>query len=414
MKKLLNIALSLAFIANISFGQELLPINYDTTNTKAQLIVNGNAFHLSSSIQNSFSRKWLFGGEITEDIKQSTFEKHNLYNRIGGGYRLNIQYRSDQVLFENHPNLSWMVNLSNESHFSSEYAQGLFGLMFFGNERFVGEEVNLSNSVGNFVDYITVGGGIHNKKTKSFISLNVVLPRTYGDFSINRGTFTTNETADHLDLLLEGEVNTANSPAYFQGLGGAISFDYNLPFGQSEGNNFSGTFRLSGRNIGVYKLNQVNRTRIDADAEFSGFSVEDLRALFGEEDDNQSNTTLADSLNISETNGSLWKFIPGFIQVGKVVEKHRDTKLQSFFGIRMYTSFLYRPLIFAGVDYRPIDNFSLGAQGTYGGYGKFRLGLYGNYSTDKFQIGLGSEDVLGLLLNKQFGQSVVLRLKMSL
>lgn len=411
MRTSLKIALSFVLMLNFGFSQELLPVEYDTTNTSSQLLINGNAFHLSTSIQNSFSRKWLFGGEITNEIKENTFNDHSVYDRLGGGYRLNLQYRSDKVLFEKHENLSWMVNLSNETHFSSEYAQGLFGLLFFGNERFLGDEVNLSNSVGGFVDYISLGGGIHNKKTKSFITLNVVLPRTYLDFSINEGLFYTSETGDQIDLLLQGEVNTANSPAYFQGLGGSISFDYNLPFGDPEGNNFSGIFRLSGRNIGVYKLHQVKRTTIDADAEFSGFSIDDVRTLFN--DEAESNPALMDSLNITETNGSLFKFIPGFVQVGKIVEKNKDTQLQSFFGIRMYTTFLYRPLLYVGVDYRPVQNLSFGAQGTYGGYGLLRLGVYCNYSADKFSLGLGSEDLLGLL-KSQHGQSLVLRLSLKI
>jgi hypothetical protein len=412
MKNLIYIALSFVLISNTSSSQELLPVEYDTTNTKAQFLINGNVFHLSTAIQNSFSRKWIFGGEITDDIKESSFSNHNLYNRIGGGYRLNIQYRSDKVLFDKHPNLSWMVNLSNEAHFASEYAQGVFGLLFFGNERFLGEEVNLSNSIGEFVEYFSVGGGIHNKKTKSFIALNVVLPRNYADFSINRGMFYTSESGGEIDLLLQGEVNSAKSPAYFQGLGASVNFDYNLPFGSSEGNNFSGTFRLSGRNIGVYKLHEVNRTTIDADIDFSGFSIDQLKTLFDQE--SESDPALMDSLNVTESNGSLWKFIPGFVQVGKVVEKHKDTKFQSFFGIRMYTTFLYRPLIYAGVDFRPVQNFSIGTQGSYGGYGGFRLGTYANYSADKFSLGLGTEDMLGLVLKSQRGQSLVFRLLLNI
>jgi hypothetical protein len=412
MIKLIQISLSFALIVNYSFSQELLPVDYDTTSTKSQLLINGNAFHLSTSVQNSFSRKWLFGGEITDEIKENTLEEHSLYNQIGGGYRLNIQYRSDQVLLDKHPNLGWMINVSNETHFSSEYAQGIFGLMFFGNERYLGTEANLSNSVGSFVDYITIGGGIHNKKTKSFVTLNVVLPRTYVDFSTNEGTLFTSENGDQIDLLLQGRLSRSSSPAYFQGLGGAISFDYNLPFGDPVGNNFSGTFRLSARNLGVYKLHKVDRTTVDAYTEFNGFSVEDLRTLF--DDETASNPALSDSLNVIESTGSLWKLIPGFIQVGKVVEKNNDNKLQSFFGIRMYTSFLYRPLIYVGADYRPIENISFGAQGTYGGYGSFRLGMYANYSAERFSVGLGSEDLLGLILKNQFGQSLVLRLLMKI
>lgn len=408
MKKLIYIAISIVLNSFVVSSQELLPVEHDTTNTDAQLLVNGNVFHLSTAIHNSFARKWIFGGELTDEIKESSFDDHNLYNRIGGGYRLNIQYRSDKVLSEKHPNLSWMINVSNEAHFASEYAKGVFGLLFFGNERFTGEEVNLSNSVGGFIEYFSIGGGIHNKKTKSFITLNLVLPRNYADFSINRGSFNTSETGDNIDLLLQGEINSAKSPAYFQGIGGSINFDYNLPFGTSEGNNFSGTFRLSGRNLGVYRLHEVERTTIDTDTDFSGFSIDDLRSAFN--DDTESNPAIIDSLNIAESNGSLWKFIPGFVQVGKVVEKHKDTKLQSFFGIRMYTSFLYRPLIYAGVDYRPFEKFSLGTQAAYGGYGGFRVGTYWNFTTDKFNLGLGTEDMLGLIIKRRLGQSLVLRL----
>lgn len=412
MKKQIFIIFTLFLFVEINWSQELLPVEYDTTNTNAQIIVNGNGFHLSSAIENSFSRKFLFGGNITEEIKQNSFDNHNLYERIGGGYRLNAQYRSNKELFKNYPDLSWMVNISNETHFTSEYAQGLFGLMFFGNEKYAGQEANLTNSIGNFVEYFTIGGGIHNKKTKSFVSLNVVLPRNYFDFAIYRGSLFTSESGENLNLMLQAEVNNSSSPAYFQGLGGAVSFDYNLPFGESENGDFHGTFRISGRNLGAYKLHQYENTEIDVNAEFSGFSIEEVRGLFGEEGELPSE--IADSLNMTQSTGSMWKFIPGFIQAGKIVEAHRDSKLQSFFGIRMYTNFLYRPLIFVGGDYHPVENFSFGAQGSYGGYGSFRLGMYANYRTKKLNVGIGTEDLLGLLIKNQFGQSAVIRLSMNL
>src|SRR5690554_7576462 len=86
--------------------------------------------------------------------------------------------------------------------------------------------------------------------------------------------------------------------------------------------------------------------------------------------------------------------LPGFLQVGKVVLANSPTKVQSFFGVRMYTNRVYRPLIYAGVHYQPINQFSVGAQGSFGGYGNFRLGLYANFVTKQLLIGLGTEDVL--------------------
>ncbi|MEX2484890.1 MAG: hypothetical protein WED10_10035 [Brumimicrobium sp.] len=410
MKKLLF--LFCFVLLKVSYSQELLPVNYDTTVTNSQVLIHGNAFHLSSAIENGLTRKFLFGGEITEDIKQKSFDNHSIYDRIGGGYRLGLEFRSSNQILEKHPNLSWMINVSSEAHIAGEYSQDLFGLMFFGNEKYAGTEASLSNSTGSFVDYLSIGGGIHNKKTKSFISLNVILPRSFYDGSIHRGTFTTSEQGDQLDLMLQGNLEISNSPAYFQGLGGAVNFDYNLPFGKAENNDFHGVFRISGRNLGAYKLHNVDRYEIDADQSFSGFTFDDLNEFFDGE--KEPSTTIEDTLGIENSTSSPWKLIPGFIQAGKIVESNRSTQLQSFFGIRMYTNFLYRPLIYAGVDYKPFEKYSFGTQATFGGYGLFRLGLYANYSAEKINIGIGTEDLLGLAFEGQYGQSAVVRLMWNL
>src|SRR5690554_6384496 len=101
--------------------------------------------------------------------------------------------------------------------------------------------------------------------------------------------------------------------------------------------------------------------------------------------------------------------LPGFLQVGKVVLANSPTKVQSFFGVRMYTNRVYRPLIYAGVHYQPINQFSVGAQASSGGYGKFRLGLYANFVTKQRLVGLGTEDVLGAIFGSQYGHSALLK-----
>src|SRR5690554_6870902 len=97
--------------------------------------------------------------------------------------------------------------------------------------------------------------------------------------------------------------------------------------------------------------------------------------------------------------------LPGFLQVGMVVLANSPTKVLSFFGVRMYTNRVYRPLIYAGVHYQPINQFSVVAQGYSGGYGNYWWGLDANYVTKQLLIGLGTEDVLGAIFGSQYGHS---------
>ncbi|MDX1652804.1 MAG: hypothetical protein R3277_09955 [Brumimicrobium sp.] len=390
------------------YAQELLPENHDTLEIGPRLLFNGNGFHLNYAVENSMSRKFLFGGEITDEIKESSMENHESFNRMGGGFRTTLQYFSDKPVLDKYPDLSWMVNVSNEAHFSSEYTAGLFSLVFFGNEFSSGTEMSLTNSVGSYLQYYSAGGGFHNKKTKSFLSLNLLLPRNYLNFGINEGYYLTSEDASSIDLTLNAEVEYSNSPAYFQGLGIGISFDYNMPFGEGDTNDFHGFFRISGRNLGVVRLHDIQRYQVNTEMNFDGFALDEINRFF--EEDSDISEGLKDSLNLESSNGSRWMLVPGFLQAGRIVEANRLSKFQSFFGIRLYTNILYRPLVYAGVDFKANENLSFGTQGTFGGYGRFRIGAYANYRTKIGSVGLGTEDILGVASSKQYGQSVVLRL----
>src|SRR5690554_1576891 len=103
-------------------------------------------------------------------------------------------------------------------------------------------------------------------------------------------------------------------------------------------------------------------------------------------------------------------FYQVFFKWGKLYQPILQKKIQSFFGVRMYTNSVYKPLLYVGVHYQPVSQFSFGAQGSFGGYGVFRLGLYANYSSKNLLIGLGTEDLLGAFLGSQYGHSGLIRL----
>lgn len=382
-------------------AQELLPEIYDSTVFEQQLIINGSVLQHASNLQNELSRKFLFGGEVSDELSQESYDQHLNSNRVGVGARFRIEYRGSRQIFKSRPNLSWMADISSNYHGYAEYSDDIFGLALLGNKSFLNETVGFNNNELKYVQFYSLGGGIHNRKNKNFVSLNVILPMSFTQLVVDRGAISFFNDGAEVGLNLRAEMLEGNANSDIKGIGGAVNFDYHIPFGNE--NEFNGVMKISARNLGLYHLNDAQKQKVTNEISYSGFQLDNF---FGD----SISTTLKDTLGITESKSSSTHFLPGFIQVGKVATHHSKDKLQSTFGVRLYTNRVYRPMVFAGVHYQAMKKISFGSQLTYGGYGNFRLGLYANYQSESIVFGIGTEDILGAFLNSQYGHSGLIRL----
>ena len=179
----------ISLIGNNVKGQELLPIMYDTVMSNNQIVMNGSFFQHGSSLKNDFTRKFIFGGEISDELSHRTYDNQKEYNRVGAGADFRIAYKSAKQIFKSKPSWSWMIDITNEVHGSVGYTGGLFGLAFLGNTSFLGESVNFSGTSAEYVQYLSIGGGIHDRKTKNFISLNAILPQEFFFYQLTEEVF---------------------------------------------------------------------------------------------------------------------------------------------------------------------------------------------------------------------------------
>ena len=99
------------------------------------------------------------------------------------------------------------------------------------------------------------------------------------------------------------------------------------------------------------------------------------------------------------------------LQIGKMVDRNSDYKLQSFFGARVYPTLIYSPFVYAGVDYRPKDWLNVGASVATGGFAGLKTGIYANLTWAKGQIGLGTDNLIGLVHKSGNGESIYIRLR---
>lgn len=403
--KLNRFSTVLAFMITLSafHAQQLIPVTYDTLERSNFLVLNGFGFHQSSALKNDLTAKFLFGGEITDEIKDNSIDNHGLFNKLGADVTGDLTYFfKPQFLSEKQFGL--YVTAGQYYHFASEYSEDFYGFAFYGNERFENSGISLGNSRATYIDYNKIGFGIYDEKTKNSIGLNFVVVNDFVRTVVGRGGLFNNTNDNLIDFDLDFYFQNAVSHAAFQGAGVSLDFDYNMKI--KDGGLFDGFVQIAGRNLGGVNIHRVQQWSVRNSGTYNGFSFSEIASIFGEEGD----IDLMDTLGVDYRQNRAFVALPGYVQIGKIVDRHSENPFQVFFGARMYTTMAYFPMVYAGGHYAINDAFSLGAQASYGGFGNFRGGLYFMYNTEQFSVGGGTEDLVGVIPSIGFGRSAVLRM----
>lgn len=382
-------------------SQSMLPVFYDTIAHDGQLSFNGGAFYHTSSIQNGLGDKFIFGGHITDEEKEASFDKMENFNTFGGDLSGELVYYHGKTVFSKYPDLSWKVSFGNSTVFGAEYHKDVFGLLMFGNKRYINQQANLNNSYAFYYSGTKLGVGLYNRKTKSAFTANAVMVNNYWKVDMEQASFYTDSNGDELFVIGIGGIGVTSGD-FYSGMGFSFDLDHYIPI-RSEGL-MNGFVQLTARNIGVARLSDWNITELAGTLNYQGFDFSSLTA----QTDANFVDQVKDSLEVRSSSGSQWILLPGLFQIGKIVDAHSEQKLQSFFGARAYLTTVYRPMVFFGLHYRFSKNFAAGSQIAYGGFGGIRFGTYVSYTKDKLTFSLATEDALGALHSRQYGQSVLI------
>lgn len=386
---------------------QLLPIQYDTLPRSQEIIFNGGLSYAGSAIQNQIFSRFILGGEITPDIKDASDARHKGLNRVGGIAFSEIEYRNYNIKpFKKH---DWgMIFKGGYNAFGGGvYSDDAFGLLFYGNDRYVGDTMRMSGLDMTFASVQKIGVGCIDNKSKSNLSINLYNMNNYMSGSFRDFEISQSEDGQDVTLVLDGELSMRNNNKFSQGIGLGVDLDFKLPVAWGEDR--EAYIQILAKNVGMAYLFEAQKYyRIDTTIHFSGLEFEDV---IGD------NALISDSIDMLATLGvssELRKravLLPGFIQVGKIVDRHSPKIIQSFFGIRLYPSIIYAPYAYAGLHYKTTDWLSLGANIGYGGFTNFRGGLYASMDFKKISVGLASENIIGLVSKKGSGQSLFIRLK---
>jgi hypothetical protein len=389
------------------FSQSWLPIQHDTLlANKHEFIFSGVADYAATSLEKSLTKKLFYGGEITDAIKDKSRKLHREVNQFGSDINTEFEYRNYSVSLFKKPNWGFIVKGGFYSFVNTLYSKDLFNLTFYGNQDYIGDTAFLSGTKFSSYTFQKVGFGWLDKKSKSSVCLNFINLSGYSDAFIRKGELYQSQLVDTLSISFDGGANYTSGTDFMKGSG--IGLDADIRFFVPTKNGNPMYYQFLARNIGFASI-QKPMNGYEADTVFTMVGLTFNQVLNGSSF-LDSNFALLDTLGIEETQLKKTVFLPGFLQFSKLVDVNSARKLQEFYGLRMFLASAYKPLVFAGLDYR--INFSktktlnIGLNSSYGGFSRFRFGLYSSVKINNWNVGISSENLIG-----KTGESILFRLQ---
>lgn len=396
-----------SIVVKLCSAQQLLPIQYDTTLYSHELIINGIGDFGSTSLRNDLTTKLIYGGQITDRIKDHSFSSHGEINRIGEELNTEIEYRNLKVNAFKNESIGFVIKGGYYSVGSAVYSKDLFGFGFYGNTNYLGEMSDFSGSKASYIDFQKIGFGCIDKKTKSSITLNVYNVSNLYYANINKGELLQDTSGTSITLDLLGGVTMTRGTTFTKGLGIGIDVDYRIKMEWQ--NSKKATIQFVAKNIGfVNYFTGLQSYSVDSTYHYEGLKI---NQLYGENSLFKEDFSLMDTLNVQKAIYRSNVTLPGYFQIGKIVDDNNTGRWQSFFGIRMYPTLAYNPLIFAGAHFTANKSIELGSQLSYGGFSNFRMGFYSNFRYKNWTLGIASQDLYGVISKNGFGQSLLIRIR---
>jgi hypothetical protein len=394
-----SLILSVFMLSNVLISQELMPLFEDTVMSKNELTITSFNYYSSNTFNNQLLDKFIFGGNISEELKNTNQEKLSRLNAIGGEIEQSINFYSKDLSLFNKDKYGLLFSISDNHFASGNLSNDLFSLAMNGNSEFIGDTLRFDFSHFEYQHYQKIGFGIFDKRTRSSISVSYVSGSRQIGAQLNESYLVSELDTVTLALQGLGSRSSGFSPYFgLQGNGFSVDLNYNLLFNSKKGN--PQVINVSIHNIGLIFWNRSSyKYAVDSISQYSGFDVNDFINSDGE----APNYNFEDTLGINSVQGAYLTNLPIEFVLQKTPDLRSAQKIQFIAGFKTILTAEYFPYFFAGGFYRPTENIGISSRLSYGGFAGLRWGLNFNYwNENKFGLSIGTFDMIGLV-SKDYG-----------
>ena len=343
----------------------------------------------SSHLPMEFMQTLYSGGNLSSEMKDKASNKLDALNRMGGEYIGQFSYHQTQPVICDQ--FGYYIAGITQRSAGVEYTDDLFRSVFYGNQSFINDTINLTQSGMHNRLYNSIQFGLIRKQLKFGISYISIQNEMNG--LIQNGGLYTSTNATQLNAYTDGQLISSNgSNKYFQqsGWGFAFNFEFTNKINVLDSN--SNARIVAGLNgVGLQFLGANSSTYlIDTNYFFQGIHIESIS------DFSQSilPSDLADSLSPEQVNKARIGALPFELYIHKIGGK-LHSKIHSLYGIRYRSQSNYSTLIYLGAEYHINNNWTAGSILSYGGYSKLQLGTHLRVQKEKFIIGINTNNLIG-------------------
>ena len=396
MKKIFILFLFPLCVFAQQLGNSVSYINVSDTSS-AVLHFNADANYASSSLNNAFLNKFIYGGYIDITQKNEALDKTKELNNLGGEFVSSIFFSdSKNYLFKN---WGYYAGITYNYQAGAEFNKDAFQLAFYGNNGF--KDKNSFNTQSSFFvrDFYQFSVGLNqNNKYKvglTFSSFN----NLYGgnmDLKIQNA-----ENGDSIAMQINADyyaVDTNKTIGFMANNAMGIGLDFETIVTLNDSST-SPKIVLGVKNVGILLHKNAYQILANNTYTYKGVEVNSLNNI-----NTLTENDIKDSLGVVtviENRTELFPFEVYFFQL----PTYKKT-IEIIYGFRYKNQSAYNAYIYAGGNYTFNSQYSISTYLGHGGYTKFQWGASFKAHWHKMQVGINTNSLLGFITDKSLGKSL--------
>ena len=309
--------------------------------------------------------------------------------------------------------IGYSLGIYDRAEVDFGFSKDLFDLVFFGNEMFMGEKINLNNTYLSATKFQQINIGLSriiqlsndNQYMPSQIEVGLGYSHLIGnhhvDFSTNDSYIEMGNDGEYINTNLNFSANIADTNKLnlfgSQGIGHALDLFLNL---KKDENNIH--FSIADLGNINWNKNAINYTS-EKEISFSGVEIDNLLKVTSDELEFNAKAILPQL-----EKKPFVTLLPTIISFRNIIDEKKE--FQPTYRIRYKILSNYFPYFNAGLVYKVNQHFWLKGTAAYGGYSGIRAELGAYFDYKYFRAGIESQNVTGIFMREGNGNGLRLYL----
>lgn len=372
-----------------------------------EIELEGEYFFNSDAITNEFLWAFYNGSFIEQDLKDDVADRLRYINRFGADINAGINYTWMPDSLFGTTGYGINFGIKDRMHSDGIFSEDFYRVVMYGNKSFAGRNADLGNFKFHFLRYQQLSAGItftgDSLKKGWGVSLSILKGERDLLIDTKRAGLFTSEDGRYIDFdlgMTAHRSDTAHSgPAAFNGWGASTDLFFEIPYLTWY---HDGVLSVELYDLGFIQWNKKAMSfNVDSLYHFEGVVIADLFDL-QEATFPSANPDSLLNTQASWTTGGYTTWLPAILSIHATTYYGKKFIVEKGINYRFFSN--ARPYYFAGAGWYITPRLETGINISYGGYGKFNMGLELEWKfLKRFKLSLNSYYLNGFLIPEKTG-----------